>query len=402
MEILHVFNDDKFIDPAIKLIESVYPNSSLYFIIQSNESPFKYVKSPLGKPLILKGSEDEINFVKFIHDNKIKVVFFHALDFKKQHLVNLLKDEILKVWFIWGYDLYYNWPLFKKNIFEKETKKYLNINFNTKEKIIYNTFSLFLFKNLYKLENVLPNKIIRILKNKYDTAFYKAVKKIDIVVPVVPTEYKLVRKIDDNNVYGPFTYGCIEDILNDKINDNVLDARNILIGNSGDPSNNHLDIFKKLNELGIHDRKIIVPLSYAGSKDYIAHVIEIGKRYFGENFIPLVNFMPLKEYNQLVSSCGFVVFNHVRQQAVANIIAMSYMGAKIFLNEKSPVYEYYKSIGINLKGIKQINKNTLITNLTLDEFKRNQRILFDIYSRDAVQNKIKILLNVVNQQITSK
>lgn len=404
-KIIHFFNDDKFIDIAIKLIEAVYPNRSTYFIIQSQKEPFKYVKSSKAISLIIANQQDELNLISYIQENKIEVAFFHALNLKKQRLVNVLDKNLVKVWFIWGYDLYSNWPLLNRYIYDKETLFFLstkNYKSSFKHTLISNNITFWLFSMFRNKKHLLPKKVNTILNNNYSTEFYKATQKIDIVVPVIPNEYNLVKKMRINPVYAPFTYGCLEDILGNKINENVLNSKNILIGNSGDPANNHIDAFKKIAKFNLKGKKIIVPLSYGGSKDYIQFVIEKGNYFFGENFMPLLNFMPLQEYNQLISSCGFVIFNHIRQQAVGNIITLGYMGAKIFLNDKSPVFKYYKSLGISVYSIKDLNEISLKTNLNSDEFKNNKHLLFENYSNEAVKNKIKDLFSIVDKELNKK
>lgn len=401
-KIIHIFDDDKFVDSTTKLMESVYPNKSKYFVIQSSNEPFNYVTSEIAESVFLITEKDEEKFAKYINDSEIEVVFFHALNPKKQRLTNLINDKIVKVWFVWGYDLYYNWPLLKNKVFQNETKKYFNIKVGLKNKIITNSFTFFLFKHQAFFKLILPNKVIDIINKSFNTTFYKTVKKIDIVVPVIPNEYKLIKKMNINPTLAPFNYVCLEDIIMSNNYETISKSRNILVGNSGDPSNNHLDVFKKIRKYNLKDRKIIVPLSYGGSKDYVEYIIQMGKEYFKSNFVPLVNFLPLEEYNKLISGCGFIIFNHNRQQAVGNIIAFGFLGAKIFLNEKSLVYKYYNSLGIKVYGMSKLNEKGLETNLNSNAVEVNRNLYFEIYSKRAVQNKIKELLNIVNKEQSLK
>ncbi|WP_456376534.1 TDP-N-acetylfucosamine:lipid II N-acetylfucosaminyltransferase [Lutibacter sp.] len=402
-KIIHIFNDDKFIDPAIKLIEEVYPNQSTYFIIQTVKKPFKYVKFKKAKTLLIHNKEDEAEFVNYLQKSKVKVVFFHALDIQKQRLVNLLDDKIVKVWFIWGFDFYQSWGLINIKLYEPETSNFLySQRYYYKKMIIFNNFSFWLFSKFKYRKYLLPKKINNILDSNYLTEFYKATKKIDILVPVVPTEYSLVNKIGISPTFAPFTYGCLEDILGDKIEDNVLKSKNILIGNSANPTNNHVDIFEKISKFNLKDRKIYVPLNYSGSSEYIDFVKEKGYHYFGDKFVPVLNFMPLNEYNKLLLSCGFVLFNHIRQQAVGNLITMGYLGAKIFLNKRSPVYKYYKGLGVNIYNLNELNENNLKSNLIIEDVNINKNLFFKIYSRDSVHSKVRKLLEIVQNELTNK
>lgn len=401
-KIIHIFNDDKFIDPAIKLFESVCPGISEYWIIKEDGDSFIYVTSKLAKRFNLLNDKDLNDFITMINinDSSKTIVFFHALDKKKQEIAIRLSEKIIKVWFIWGYDLYSNWPLLKNNIYEKETTRFIKHDDSRfkdiiKKVLIFNELSFRLFLLLSKKYFLIPNKIRNILNNNYLTQFYLAAQKMDVVVPVVPTEFSLVKKMGLRAVYAPFTYGCLEDILGDKFDLNVLDAKHILVGNSGDPANNHVRVFKKMSGINLGNRKIYVPLSYGGSKEYIDFVIERGRYYLGSNFIPITDFMPLDKYNDILLSCGFIIFNHIRQQGVGNIIALGYLGAKIFLHEKSPVYAYYKSYGFNVNSINKLNQNSLNSYLTLVEYKNNKSLFYSLYSEEAVKEKIKDLFSIL-------
>lgn len=403
LRILHFFDDDKFIDPAIKLFESVYPNQSFYFVFANTNKPFRYVKSKNVQPLFF---EDGITAIlEVIEKHKIQALFFHALNFQKQKLVHQLDDALIKVWFIWGFDLYSNWKLLKKNIYEKETKKVLvasTLRKSLKDILVFNNlfFSIaYVFKSNL---NLLPPPVKKTIKNNYFNTFYTSAEKIDIVVPVIPDEFDLVKKMKINPEFAPFTYGCIEDMLNGDIGKDVLSAKNILVGNSANPSNNHIDVFKKLSKLQIKNRKIIVPLSYGGDQKYIDLVILKGKHYFKNSFMPLVDFMPLADYNQIISTCGYVVFNHVRQQAVGNIISLGYLGAKLFLNHKSPVYKYYKKVGVNVFDITNLTQKGIDEPLSLASHKVNKELFTNLYSEKAVLDKIKKLFEVVALMVAKK
>jgi len=392
--IIHIFNDDKFIDPTIKLFEEVVPGESVYFVIKRKEEQLFYVKSSEIRRVDLTDASEKEALVRFINSNLSHIVFLHALDSEKQKLVFTILPDIKKVWFIWGYDLYGNWPLLKRHIYKERTQSALKQKTGFKNKLLYNSFSFFLFRKKQYLKRI-SKKLYRILNNTFDTPFYRATQLIDYVVPVVPTEYAIVKRMKLKAQYAPFTYGCIEDLLGDKINKNVLNQPNILVGNSADPTNNHIEIFTELSRLDLGNRNVYVPLSYNGNPDYIKEVLKSGHELLGVNFHPLLDFMPLEQYNEILLSCGVLIFNHVRQQGVGNIIILGYLGATLFLNAKSPVYSYYKSLGMNVFTVKDISSKLSMKPEEKD-VEKNQIILNDLYSRRAVHAKIKTLLQIVS------
>lgn len=106
---------------------------------------------------------------------------------------------------------------------------------------------------------------------------------------------------------------------------------NILIGNSCDQSNHHLEIIEKLTNLDDGEFNIICPLSYAGNDTYKNEVINRGKVVFGERFKPVIEFLAIDKYTELMGSIDIAVFAHNRQQAMGNIVMLLGMGKKSLL-----------------------------------------------------------------------
>jgi len=397
-KIIHIFNDDKFVDAAISIMEFSRPNESEYYVVKNDENDFNYVKSAIVKRLKLTLDKDYIDFIQELKDKKSQVVFLHALDFCKQKMVLLLPEKIVKVWLIWGYDLYGNWQLFSDKLYEKKTIEALDIRKPPlKIQLINNSFSFWLFDKTIKKKIWLPNKIFNILKSNFYNHFYKAAEKIDIVIPVIKDEYAFIKKLKLQAKLGTFSYGTLEDLLKGNAVENVLDKNNILIGNSANPSNNHLDVFDKLRDFNFTNRKVFVPLSYGGTDEYKEKVIVSGREIFGDSFVPLLDFMSLDKYNEILSNCGFVVFNHIRQQGVGNIVSIGHLGAKLFLNHKSPVLNYFSKLGMKIFDINTISEFQLSKNITHKELIVNRLILRNEYSQNAVHQKILNLLRVIDK-----
>lgn len=402
-KMIHIFSDDKFIDPAIRLIDSICPGSE-YHVVKNDDSPFKYVKSDKVKRLVLNSATDFRDFSDYVSTNG-QAVFFHALNVPKQQLANIIPANIVKIWLIWGFDLYGNWPIFNAAIYHPETKNFLENSgrkASFKSKLLFNDTAFGIFSAWRNGKLWLPKKIANILTQCYATPFYQAAGKMDIVVPIVPTEYEMIEKLRIKAVQAPFQYTCLEYALNDKINDNVTGAKNILVGNSADPTNNHVDVFKKIKDFDLGDRLVYVPLSYSGTKEYIDFVIEKGKEYLGENFRPLTGYLPLDDYNEIIASCGFVIFNHVRQQGLGNIMTMGYLGAKIFMDHQSPIYKYLKNEGMILFETAELNEVSIVGSLGQKEYENNRQVLYNAYSEAAVKAKIEEMFAITEKEIRKK
>lgn len=122
---------------------------------------------------------------------------------------------------------------------------------------------------------------------------------------------------------------------------------NVLVGNSADPSNNHIEILDKLKKQDCADLRIYCPLSY-GDSNHAQVVAEYGIKLFGDRFVPLENFMPLEEYNKLLSNIDVAVFNHRRQQGFGNIVSLLGHGKKVFIHPSVTTWEFLVNNGYDV------------------------------------------------------
>jgi hypothetical protein len=147
------------------------------------------------------------------------------------------------------------------------------------------------------------------------------------------------------------------------------DIISIQVGNSSDPSNNHLDIFKMMTPYKNHNIRVVVPLAY-GDSSHAKLVLKEGKRIFGEKFYPLTEMLPLESYLDLLSRIDIAIFNHKRTQAMSNIITLTGLGKKVYIRSDIsswPVFEdqgiklYDTTKGIDINPIPEIIKEKNIT-----------------------------------------
>ena len=124
----------------------------------------------------------------------------------------------------------------------------------------------------------------------------------------------------------------------------------------------------------------------------------MAKNIFKNNFYPLVDFMPLEEYNEILSTCSIVVMNHLRQQAGGNIIVMLYLGANIFLNKENQFFQFLKNRGAIIFTMDELNNENICNNLTHDQVDINRNILRNIFSEDVIINKTKNMIDIVMQR----
>jgi hypothetical protein len=119
---------------------------------------------------------------------------------------------------------------------------------------------------------------------------------------------------------------------------------------------------------------------------------------FGSKFVALRDYMDTATYLEILRSCPIVVMNHIRQQAMGNIIMMLWMGARVFLNPQSPINREMASIGVHVHDIGSIaeflqqREAAPASDRIVDVRERLDRR----FGRDAAMAKTRVLLAQVS------
>lgn len=158
---------------------------------------------------------------------------------------------------------------------------------------------------------------------------------------------------------------------------------NIQVGNSADPSNNHMEVLEKLLAYKDKDIHIYIPLSY-GDDEYAKKIIDKSKELFGNKVKYLTKPVPFDEYLKFLGSIDIAIFNHKRQQAMGNTITLLGLGKTVFIRSDTTQWQFFKDKKIevydsiklhslynedhlhNIEKIKEyFSTETLINQLTL-------------------------------------
>lgn len=157
----------------------------------------------------------------------------------------------------------------------------------------------------------------------------------------------------------------------------------ILLGNSADPTNNHIEALERLLPHKDHDIKIYAPLSY-GDQIHAKKVIAQGKLWFGEKFVPLTDFMPFDQYLGFLKSLDIAIFNHQRQQAMGNTITLLGMGKTVFMRSDVSQWQFLTGLGLKLHNI----ADTTLQQLEANEARENARIVRSYFSKTTLINQL--------------
>jgi dTDP-N-acetylfucosamine:lipid II N-acetylfucosaminyltransferase len=386
--ILHLSDDSIFLDYTIDQFEAVAPGQSIYLV--STSTPKKIKNS--NKIVACESNSEKYKLI-INRLSDFDAIILHSLTIEKAQMVNKASKNVNFVWMMWGADGFYL-KEFDGRWYSEKTKKLVS---NPKEQ----TLKAKIKKTLRNTQLYNLYYFLRKGKSPSNIEKVKAIKRIQFLAPVIKEDFTIIKEKFRLKAieYLPYSHGSIETLITDieKRNNFYTPKKNrILLGNSADPSNNHIDIFyhlKALNFVG----EVICPLSY-GHDAYKDKIIIEGKRILGSSFIPLVEFLPLEQYQEIISSCNIVIMNHYRQQAMGNITSAIWFGAKVFLNQKNPAYHFYNRIGVKVltiqEGLDELSKSEVLINTT-DHIIKNRNIFSKNFSQEAVLTRTKELIETI-------
>lgn len=351
MRIFHLMSNDKFIPPFIKFINDNFNSKEHEFCIfggkeyQKIEASKKNVKIYINnyKKYILKILYYIVCYIKiFFKMIESDKIILHGLFNTLTIIFLFFNPWFLKksYWVIWGGDLY---------SYKKRKKKLLN-------------------KIYYKMETYVKGNCKGYITHIYGD--YELARKW----------YGASGKYYYSFMYLSNVYRKIE--LEEKLN---IENLNIQIGNSADPSNNHMEILERLKKYRNKNIKLYCILSY-GDREWIKKVINKGKELFKEKFIPITEFLSYEDYLKLLTEIDIAIFAHNRQQGVGNITSLLGMGKTVYLKKSVTTYEMFRKLGVELKEFDKMEKLEI---LSLEKRKMNKIIIEENFTEKKLKKSWK-------------
>ena len=340
-KILHVIYNEKFAAPFIDFVEKHNLSGNHFFLFFGGESTDKFPLPDLPNVDILHNEDSQFKKLKYFYT--ADKIIIHSLF--NPYLVKFLYKHswLLKKCYLimWGGDLYYH-------VLAKDTPDYEILEKRRK-------------KVIGKMGHILGY-----VKGDYELAqkWYGAKS----------TYHKCFKY--PSNLYKEY------DIKPKKQSITI----NIQLGNSSDPTNNHIDVLKKLEQYKDKDIKIFTPLSYGDSK-YAKEVIETGETIFGDKFIALTEFIPFEKYLEFLGEIDIAIFAHNRQQAMGNTITLLGLGKKVYMRSDVTPWKLFEEIDVKVFDVNDITLDSIDEKVKID----NQKIIKNYFSEE---NYLKQLQNI--------
>lgn len=324
---------DKFLASYIDFVDKHFGRAGHHYVFITSEK-YNFGLTPEHKVEFLH-TDDDI-FITLLEYMKIaKKIIIHGLWRDKVDILLYFNQKLLKkcYWAMWGGDFYF--PETKSKIRHEVIKKMGNC-------MTYIKDDYELAQNWYGAKGKYHKSFM------YPSNLYK--------------EYAI----------QPIEHSCI----------------NIQLGNSADPTNDHINALEKLAEYKDENIQIFTPLSY-GNKEHATRVTSKGKEIFGEKFKPLTEFIPFEKYLDFLSTIDVAIFAHKRQQAFGNIIALLGLGKKVYINPNSVLFDFFVSHDIKIFDIYSIDLKP-VSQAAIESNKNKLRKLF---SEKALLDELKIIFN---------
>lgn len=388
-QILHLSHDDKFIDLMIDEFDKLSTCENKYAIYTApNVKELTHIKNPK----VQFAEKDTLEFDQLIGDlNSYKAIFIHyAGPFLCKKILEA--GPQVKIFMIfWGSEVFKLPEFYKESLApatEAIMKKITPIN---KFKFAFKPKNLKLEINKYR-----AIKADEILKEK-------AYERVDYFCHWIPEDYSYIKsKIKMHAQFMDYIYGTLEGIAGAFYNTPFPELGNeMIIGNSANETNNHLDLFQTLKSIKLPVTRVNIPLSYGEpNKDYVNYIKESAQNTFLEKSNPLIDFMHRDEYYEMLNRCEFAFMNHIRSQGGALNRFLLYQGKKLFMNEQSNMYKFYKNSGLIVFSIQDelcAQNENLWKPLSNNEKEHNRRVLDKVFGITAVRSRYRHIIETIER-----
>lgn len=357
---LHIAPDNTFTNKFYENLQELGLTENNRIIIRSGEKSLKSVKHNLPFAPLYTSQFDALAGNTLDYE-KVFVHYFTPLMYRW-----VARNDFQELnWMVWGGDLY-NLPGLDRLCYEPLTfEKYVRRN--------------------RSLQNRLYDAKILLTQSPFSKRAYA---KVTTVLTWMEEEYKFALEhlpVEAQHKFffyeNQVPYHQLDSVAQPSQNS---DRTVLIVGNSGSPTNNHLDAIQFLEDNRV-EADLIVPVSY-GDPHYISFLKKEIKYSFGVVKF-LERYMPFDEYVQLMASSDGLIMNSLRPQGYGNILMMMYLEKTVYLNPKNTSLPDLDKAGLKWCSIDSIkspgsreemqNKKAVTDFLSHDRLTSEYRFLFD-------------------------
>lgn len=371
--LLHFVNDEKFIDGFIEDQNKHVPNNkNVYFAWSKGKKQLKHIKN---KEVVLKDDNSYREILNYINKEKPSKIFFHNLNKSNWKIINNIPNGIIICWIFYGSEIFNR----KENI-HLFTGPLTNAFLNQRSKVaLRNLSSRFLF--------YLESLTYKLFKWKF-TEFYRVISRIDQMAHWIKDDFDFVKKRYNLEKIEYVNFCYVNKAFEIKC---INNRENLLIGNSGSDTNNHLDIFSIIPEHFIEKfNKIIIPLSYSGKELYINKVKIAAKQRFGEKALILDDFMVKEEYFKLLATVKLAIMGHFRSQGGGNVRFFLKNRIDVMMFENNNLFKFLTKSKAKIHSLDSLSQNFYF--FSPKELEQNMLVQKSLFEGEKVKEYYESLL----------
>ncbi len=354
-KILHIFPDSLFIESYIEMLKN------------DEENTHQFILTDIGAKV-----EYDIFKNPNIKFDKVSTFCFSDI-FKLSKMLKLYEYDLLII-----HSLYLN---------------YLILPFIFNKKILNKTvLSLWGGSDSRKFKVSEENKKYFVQAMIYEFLRRPIYKRVKIITSIVPQDFEEIKRLYKVKAINmPIIYPFLPG-LSDQVNIKSDGKIHIQVGHSGSVDTNSIEILELLKRFSKENIIIHCPLSY-GNKDYITEVCKKGKELFGNKFVPQLEIMAANRYKEYIAQMDILVMNTLIQQGLGNINLAFCCGNKVYINNKSKLWNYLKTEGFYINNINDIKTSGLdeLIKISPKDVKNNRQIALKQFGS---QDSLKLWINV--------
>lgn len=365
---LHLMLDEKVISRTIDYFEKALPGQNVFIItLSKGQKATQFVKKEGNNIRIAEyGSETFWNAVG--NYKEYSNIIIHMMSYSAARFINRIQHKSI-IWIEWGADLYTGllapkgYKLFYN---ESEIRKLLKADKSFLKQI----------KDKIERQNAYRYMLKAIRKVRFICA---PQGDYDLLKEYYPDLSEIERK--------EFFYYPLDDILPCSLLEKPSLGNDIIVGNSASLYGNHKEVFMQLSVINTEGRKIKVPLSY-GASSIVRCVKKHGEEILGDNFVPILDYMPLEEYNKFLCSARTYIYGNYRQEATGNVVVALYLGGAVFLHPSNILLKEFINMGCICFSTEDLAER-INYQLNDEEIRNNREIIRNYYNLQHLYSIIK-------------
>lgn len=378
MKILHLISDHQVIERTLGVYESIFPECNNVLVFSKNDN-FKRLKNNYSGKIVNKSNLSQVALNYDFSDTKY--VIAHYLSMDKIDFIKYVPKHIHVCWEMYGADLY------DQFLEPRGYQMYYTSPLSFDKYGFYKKYFSFFYKCAHYLK--FRDKYIfnHQIKRQYDYIS----QRVNSLQYCCGYDAQFVENYSRRSIhsYEIFNYS-LTTVLGELKDINFYNGKDIMVGNSASFSNNHLYVLNYLKEANLPSSiKYILPLSYGGNQRYADFVEQNYRRAFDGQIEVYRDYIPLHEYNKTFLRLNAVILAAWRQESQGTAIMAFYLGIKVIMSEKSPLYKWFVDCGFSVFTIENVSSNDYLEPLSLELKKKNREIVLQRYSESCVVKTFK-------------